>query len=903
MYVAYPSCHTVAAVDAATGKVVAHIDYDASGALTVVRDGTLSCPMECTAEKVAPAPVGTGPRPVALSLEPTTRRLAIGAEGLASVAVVDLDASFLPTTFVQVPLEHKMNDGLGISALALSPVIGMGGNRDGELDDTQTPGGQGQYVYAVATDTTVRVADVLNAPARECDTQIDGRFLRTISDIQRLQCLPINDPTLPRRPDAKGPGIELIGDAVPLSVAFFTVDRITDVDLNPVPRPKSNFAAQQTTLDDPRTVLVGHFAIVTATNGFSYVVNVDDDDVFDKNSVTADRFNANDPIGTQGILVIPHQLRDGGRYRGATETPATSTTTTLADDRGQEAPACSDVGPAAEIAGPRATTEPVRNLNAGPIATNKAGELPSLRSVTCVDTPDAMGATKVPATVPVSELLFSAPVQTRTEVFPDLRSVRIDEQWSIAWEGALSLDSGLTAVDGPIVRTGRTKVDATGLHLIDPSKPFCDIGVEPFDYVQLRGCNPTSSLDCPIGYQCFLHPESQLGMGACLLSNEAQRLANLCRDFLISGRRYTVNSDPHSGDLVLLPRKHVLRTTPIDGCVDDKQCTLLANYAAQLRTDKDPTASPVVKPDDSDGTLKDVSGHQWQCRADDARPAVNTDPARNRRCVQVCATNDDCNVEDDELNRRFNIAQFKMVCQSGVCMEGIAPPQQCINGPQHYDVHPSEAFAVIGSRSGYVHPITQQGDRCVRDPSPSTTQIGRIPLKAPPCDPTADPVTGQLPGGGFEPNPCSKTATQSELQPMFAPAPASCATTTDAKTPAVERQAPAIQFRNRSMKLTLVDPYYPGDSQCILDRGGQLGNIPLVYQGYQIAFHQVAGFTPMILNAILPSFPVKVVQGPTQSIWILDEGDFLSTVLGVASTRGKVWRVESINTATYSLLQ
>src|SRR6185436_3899847 len=230
-------------------------------------------------------------------------------------------------------------------------------------------------------------------------------------------------------------------------------------------------------------------------------------------------------------------------------------------------------------------------------------------------------------------------------------------------EGALSLDSGLTAVDGPIVRTGRTKVDATGLHLVDPSKPFCEIGVEPFDFVQLRGCNPASATDCPTGYECFLHPESQLGMGACLLSNEAQRLANLCRDFLISGRRYTVNSDPHSGDLVLLPRKHVLRTTPIDGCVDDKQCTLLANYAAQLRTDKDPTASPVVKPDDSDGTLKDVSGHQWQCRADDARPAVNTDPARNRRCVQVCATNDDCNVEDDELNRRFNIAQFKMVCQ------------------------------------------------------------------------------------------------------------------------------------------------------------------------------------------------------------------------------------------------
>lgn len=905
MYIAYPSCNMVAAVDSATGKVTAHIDYNTmTGAISITPGGSVSCPMECTGETVKPKPINNGPRPVALSLDVSTRRLAIGAEGVASVAVVDLDENFLPNgTFVQVPLEHGMNDGFGITALALSPVIGMGGNREGRLDDDQTPGGKGQYVYAVATDGTVRVADVHNTPARECDTQIDGRFLRAISDVPTLQCLPIKDPTLPRRSGVKGPGIELTGDTVPLSVAFFKVDRITDAMGNPTPRPQSSFMPP-TPLDDPKTVLVGYFAIVTATNGASYVVNVDDDDVFDRFSITADRFSPNDPLGTQPTLVIPHQLRDSARYRGATAIPVPSTQTMLTDDRGQDAPACGDLSPPVDIGGPRATAEPARNLNGGPVAASKAGELPSLRSVTCVDTKDASGNSKTPPTVPVSELAFPAPVDTRTEVFPDLRTVRVDEQWSLAWEGALSLDTGISAIDGPVVRTGRTRVDATGLHLIDPSKPFCEIGVEPFDYVQLRGCNPTSNSDCPVGYQCFLHPESQLGIGACLLTNEAERLANLCRDFLISGRRYTVNNDPHSGDLVLLPRKHVLRTTPVDGCVDDNQCTLLANYAAYARTDKDPTASPVVQPvPDPEGKLKDVNGHQWQCRLDEARAQVNTDPARNRRCMQVCATNDDCNVEDDELNRRFNIPQFKMVCQSGVCMEGIAPPQQCINGPQHYDVHASEAFAVIGTRSGYVHPITEMAGRCVRNEAPSSLQIGRIPLTAPACDPTADPITGQLPGGGFDRNPCAKTAVQSELPPVINPTPATCTTTpADPKTTAaVERQAPAIQFRNRSMKLTLVDPYYPGDGPCILDRAGQLGNIPLVYQGYQIAFHQGSGFAPMILNSIIPAFPVKVVQGPTQSIWILDEGDFLSATQ--ASTRGKVWRVESINTGTFGVLQ
>jgi hypothetical protein len=105
------------------------------------------------------------------------------------------------------------------------------------------------------------------------------------------------------------------------------------------------------------------------------------------------------------------------------------------------------------------------------------------------------------------------------------------------------------------------------------------------------------------------------------------------------------------------------------------------------------------------------------------------------------------------------------------------------------------------------------------------------------------------------------------------------------------------------MTFTLVDPVYPGDSQCALDRGGPFVNIPLVYQGYQLAFHQTNGFAPLTLSQIGPAFPVKVVRGPTESIWILDNGDFLSTNILQASTRGKVFRIESNNLATISLLQ
>lgn len=915
VYIAYPGCSLVAAVDSATGKMVASVKFGPGG--PQIKDGNEICPAECAD---ATGKIGTsvaGIRPVTLSFDAETRRLAIGADNAASVAVVDLDPSFRPLPAVlQVPLETSAR-AFGVTALALSPVIGMGGSSKGRLDDTNTSGDKAQFVYAVASDGTVRVVNVYtgaggSTPVRECDTQIDGRLLRknpdgTDRDVPSLQCLTLAPKD--RRAGAKGPGIELIGDGAPLSVAFFKVDRLQP-DLTKEPaRPLSTSPpeVQPTPLDDPRSTLIGHFAIITATSGVSYIVNVDDDDAWDRfGDVPADQFRDADPLGTSPTLIIPHQLRDAGKYRGATETPVASSATVAADDRGQDVPSCSDLGPVPEtiIGGPRATAGPVRNLSSGPIAAGKADELPGLRSVTCVEPQSPNKPPVDPPTVAVSELLFSAPAAIRDEVFPDLRSVRLEEQWSIAYEGSLSLDTGSVAVDGPVVRTGRTKVDGTGLHLVDPSAPFCDAGVEPFDFVQLRGCNPAiGNLDCPSGYECFLHPESQLGMGACMAANEADRLANLCRDFLISGRRYTVGTSPQSGDLTLLPRKHELRTTPIDGCVDDMQCTLLANYAAHARIDKDPIASPVVQPtvDPNDGKLKDVNANTWSCRADDARAPINTDPAKNKRCVQVCTTNADCNVDDDELNRRFNIAQFKMVCESGVCMEGITPPPQCINGPQHYDLHASEAFAVIGSRSGYVHPVVATGGACVTDTTANILQRGRIPLKAPACDPTADKITGKVPATGlFDNNPCSTTVDQSEQQRTFTPAPNAC---TVATGPVVTRQAPAIRFRNGSMTLTLVDPTYPGDNQCALDRGGTYGNMPLVYQGYQLAFHQINGFAPLTLSQINPAFPIKVVRGPTESIWILDDGDFLSTSTTQASTRGKVFRLEAINLATISLLQ
>jgi hypothetical protein len=189
---------------------------------------------------------------------------------------------------------------------------------------------------------------------------------------------------------------------------------------------------------------------------------------------------------------------------------------------------------------------------------------------------------------------------------------------------------------------------------------------------------------------------------------------------------------------------------------------------------------------------------------------------------------------------------------------------------------------------------------CVRDPNANVMQVGRIPLDPPACDPTADLRTGRRPDGTFGPNPCKVTVQETELQINYKPGTCELA---DPDTSIVTRDATGLRFRNRGLTLTLVDPTYQGDLSCHADGGGMLENVPLVMPGFQLAFRQTAGFSPLQLAGIQPAFPVKVIRGPTQSMWIIDEGDFLSTSISQPSTRGKVFRVEGRAINVINLLE
>jgi hypothetical protein len=236
-------------------------------------------------------------------------------------------------------------------------------------------------------------------------------------------------------------------------------------------------------------------------------------------------------------------------------------------------------------------------------------------------------------------------------------------------------------------------------------------------------------------------------------------------------------------------------------------------------------------------------------------------------------------------------------------MEGVVPPQACVNAPQRYELHASEAFAVLGTRQGYIHPIIADASgRCVKDPNANRLQIGRLPIDPPACDPTADPRTGKKADGTYEPNPCKYTTQETEYQLNYIPG--TC-TLGDPDESIVTRDAVGLRFRNRALNLTLVDPTYQGDLMCHGDRKGTLQNVPLVPAGYSIAFRITAGFTPYTAPtpAISPAFPIKVMKGPTNSMWIIDEGDYLSTSISQPSTRGKVFRVETRALGTVNVLE
>jgi hypothetical protein len=845
-YIAYPDCHLVAAVRVATGTIERAIRFNPDGTTEIVPDGNVSCPAQCGGGGTFVA----GERPVALDIaydgRVDTRRLVIGAEDSAQVTVVELDADYLPLSFTRVALEGD----IGVIDVAMSPQIGMGGS-SGLIDDGGAAGGQHQFDYAVATDATVRVADVFGTSV-ECDTQVDPRYLRGVADIGRLACLPVGDlATPPRRAGARGPGIELSNDGIPRAIAI---------------APVQQFDGEQGVVVPPTepapTALVGYFGFVTSSTGETFVINIDDDGY-------VDFWDPTNPLGTMIAHVMPHQVRDRTGLRN--DSAFNDFTTPIWD--------CSDEGSTGgggpHLIGDEDGDGSLQLQDFDEVTSVKSYVMPGVRNVFCEDDEDALeeGAGSRNTPEDVAELAFAAEVDPRDLAFPDLRANRSDETWTFTWEGPLSRDDADQAIDGPSVRLGIVERDGNLLQITDATRPFCSIGVERFDIAVLTGCDPElGDAQCGVGQTCYTHPDSTVATGACLRADEADILAATCRDYLVSLRRYSVSSTK-AGEIRIMPRRRILRTTPIEGCTSDTQCADLAVEQARLASPD----HPVDWLPDPDNPIRTFS-----CGLDPTRGGPD-------RCMMTCEDDTGC----DDGTR----------CSNGWCVEGVIPPEECLPGVQRFQLRGSDALIVVGGLTGHLHSIIEDPTtgECVPDPAAHPLMIGRIPLDPPPC--LGDDDYTQL-----SPNPCSVTVEHVGMEPEFTfNEDTQTCTGGDPTEPEdnplvfVTRDAPAIRFKNPALTFHLVDPWYPGDLNC---RGDRLGGmmLPVVRSGFQLQLRIVAGFASQQITA--PSvFPINVVRGPEDSIWVIDEGDNVPDILDSSSTRGQVFRIDPQKLGAVNVVQ
>jgi hypothetical protein len=625
-----------------------------------------------------PPGVQTEASPVAIDIESDGSRLYVGAFDSPNLVVVDLDKDSGRAVRVS-SLQLEGAGGITQVAATGDTVMGKGG-----------AGGTHRFVYAIAQDQAIHVADVTQSSAPiECDTQLDRRFLHGETNVPLMSCFPVGRAANPpRRADARGPGIRLPDGVLPRDIRFLhgtmKVD-LTDSDVT-------------NDLVDP-TVLYGTFAVVAAVGpiqtvstgrGIAYFINVDDGNYPDVESDT-------ELVMKPDIaLALPHTLRDavGGRDLNSVMCVEPSG---LADN----------AGPIRGAPGDRSTAFLYNDTT-----TNSTSALaPSLHRVFC--DPGTM-------TAPAWSLSAIAPDNVRRVAFPDLErsGVRlvnaggsVDEQILISWEGPLTAPG-----QSPIKTDGRMEVAPDHMTVRAPGSLLCSLGPQVGDFVMLDGC--IDDTECGLDERCAIHPDAPAGTtGLCVAANRVTDLTGACRDVLIANRRYTA-AEVGDDHIVVVPRPALLYATPINGCTDSAQCEAIED---QLLSASD---TPTLK----------LPRHTYTC-------AVEPTMGGPARCITTCSSDLQCSVG--------TVCDGG----SGRCVYGVIPPPDCLAQLQRYEVHAGDAFNVLSSNGEFrsrtiVDPASHL---CVQDQSLSPLLVDRFHRIEPECteDPTSPAAVTTV-----APNPC-----------------------------------------------------------------------------------------------------------------------------------------------------
>lgn len=547
-------------------------------------------------------------------------------------------------------------------------------------------------------------------------------------------------------------------------------------------------------------VATGLGPLTSAPRGVGYYINVDDDNY-------PDTEDSEVPGLVELPLALPHTVRDAISARSETPQSCVADDSISDQARGPVRIQGDPVHPAGFVYNFNAQVD-LNVANAEPFTPGQVVPGPVLPALSRVQCDETHAVLDLSALGQAGDLERA---KSRERGFPDV-AVLPNETWTIAWEGQLTADASIGLRAG-----AQVTIEGAGLTIRDGAAILCELGAEVGDVVQLLGCGATS--ECGPGETCFIHPEAPEGiLGMCLPVDRAAELAATCRSVLVSERRYTA-VQVMQDFVAVVPRPRLLASTPLDGCTETAQCEAIHQKDRAAIGPEAPT-------------------YEFTCQPDPARGGPS-------RCVMTCESKD-CDPGS--------------WCDSGVCVLGAVPPPECLAPVQQYQVLAGEAFTVVGSRSGYLHPWIADGTgACVRDPEAGPLRVGRFHTDEPVCAPEDELTT-------LEPNPCRVDLPD---EPVILIEQGGAATPT-------YRTSYAIRFRNPAFRIDIADVVALARHPDLADIIDDFRYSPLP-AGYEFTFRIGGGSFPFAeeLGAFLP---VRLRNGPDGTLWLLDAGE--STAVG-----------------------
>jgi hypothetical protein len=385
---------------------------------------------------------------------------------------------------------------------------------------------RGKFLYAFTRDDSVRVVEVEDgAPPQECDVNIIlQRDEQDPTNDQRAQaCFPVG--SAPRRPLAKGPGIQIPTFSNPDSPP-------------PVPRDLAFADLEPITTDANVHSLSGQFGFLLGSNGVVYAINLAPGSVV--NSVP----NNENPI-TQPDFACTDcspQIKSSSCSNTCEPPTCPSTVTATNSFRDARTVDCNIETPIAISIAPQRTA----------VFTNQA--FATTASFSAIEGPL------------IKSFSYGSGSTPNWLDFPDLNTI-VSRVWDVTWEGVLpgtNRQSGI--VQGPTPTASAGVVSDTGAE-------FCTKGVQVGDVLMFSGC--TQNSDCQPDDQ-FSCQTTVSGANSMCLPIDGTASANLvnspiCSRLMGSRMRYEVTSASPTS-LVLGLKLDEVPKTKLNPCTQDSDC-------------------------------------------------------------------------------------------------------------------------------------------------------------------------------------------------------------------------------------------------------------------------------------------------------------------------------------------